>query len=46
MSQENVEIVRRSFEASEREGLDGYLRYFHPEIEWVATELRLPPTAL
>ncbi len=37
MSQENVEIVRRAFEAFEREGLDGYLRYLDPEIEWTPT---------
>jgi ketosteroid isomerase-like protein len=37
MSQENVEIVRRSVEAYSREGLDGYLRYLDPEIEWTST---------
>jgi ketosteroid isomerase-like protein len=38
MSQENVEVVRRSIEAYEREGLDGSLRYYDPEIEWTSTE--------
>ena len=38
MSRENVEIVRRALEAYQREGLDGYLRYFDPEIEWSTTD--------
>jgi ketosteroid isomerase-like protein len=38
MSQENVEAVRRALEAYEREGLDGYLRYLDPEIEWTSTD--------
>ena len=37
MSEENVEIVRRAIEAYGREGLDGVLRYYHPEIEWTST---------
>ena len=37
MSQENVEIVRRSLDAYQREGLDGYLRYLDPEVEWSTT---------
>jgi ketosteroid isomerase-like protein len=37
MSQENVEIVRRALDAYRREGLDGYLRYFDPAIEWTTT---------
>jgi ketosteroid isomerase-like protein len=37
MSQENVEIVRRALDAYGREGLDGYLRYFDPAIEWITT---------
>ena len=37
MSQENVEIVRVALEAFEREGLNGYLRYLDPEIEWTTT---------
>jgi ketosteroid isomerase-like protein len=41
MSEENVEIVRRAVEAYEREGLDGSMRYYAPEIEWTAT-----PTAI
>jgi ketosteroid isomerase-like protein len=38
MSEENVEIVRRALEAYDREGLDGYLRYLDPEIEWTTTD--------
>ena len=38
MSEENVEIVRRAVEAFEREGLDGSLRHYDPEIEWSTTE--------
>jgi ketosteroid isomerase-like protein len=38
MSRANVEIVRRAVEAYEREGLDGSLRYYDPEIEWTAAD--------
>jgi ketosteroid isomerase-like protein len=38
MSQENVEVVRRSLDAYRREALDGYLRYLDPEIEWITTD--------
>jgi ketosteroid isomerase-like protein len=31
MSQENVEIVRRAYEAFNRAGLDGLLEHFHPD---------------
>ncbi len=37
MSQEDVEVVRRSFDAYARDGLDGLLRYLDPEIEWTTT---------
>ena len=37
MSQENVEVVRRQFEAFER-GLDAVAEFWHPEIEWRAVE--------
>jgi uncharacterized protein len=37
MSRENVDAVRRALEAYGREGLDGYLRYLDPEIEWTST---------
>ena len=37
MSEENVEIVRRAVEAFEREGLEGSLRHYDPEIEWSTT---------
>jgi uncharacterized protein len=38
MSRENVEIVRRALEAYDSEGLDGYLRYLNPEVEWGTTD--------
>jgi ketosteroid isomerase-like protein len=38
MSQENVEIVRRQFEALERGGLDVVATFWHPNIEWRAIE--------
>ena len=37
MSQESVEVVRRAFDAYEREGLDGLMRYLDPKIEWITT---------
>lgn len=37
MSEENVEIVRCAIEAYGRQGLDGTLRYYDPEIEWTST---------
>ena len=37
MSEENVEVVRRAIEAYGREGLDGVLGYYDPEIEWTST---------
>jgi ketosteroid isomerase-like protein len=38
MSQENVEIVRRQFEAFQDGGLDDVAKYWHPDIEWRAVE--------
>jgi ketosteroid isomerase-like protein len=38
MSQENVEIVRRGFEAFNRGGLDAVLGFYDPEVEWVTTD--------
>jgi ketosteroid isomerase-like protein len=37
MSQENVEVMRRFFDAFERDGLDGLVCQLHPEIEWTTT---------
>lgn len=34
---EKIEVVRRAIEAYGREGLDGTLRYYDPEIEWTST---------
>ncbi len=34
MSQENVEVVRRAFEAFSRAGLDALLEYVHPDAEY------------
>jgi ketosteroid isomerase-like protein len=38
MSQENVEVVRRQFEALDDGGLDQAAKYWHPDIEWRAVE--------
>ncbi len=35
MSQQNVEIVRRTIEAFNREGVEAALAYMDPAIEWV-----------
>ena len=35
MSQEDVEIVRRSLDAFDREGIEGSLAYLDPQIEWL-----------
>jgi ketosteroid isomerase-like protein len=43
MSQENVEVVRRALEAYGREGLDGSLRYYHPEVELTSTAGYIEP---
>jgi ketosteroid isomerase-like protein len=34
MSQENVGVVRRAFEAWNRGDLDAWLETFHPKVEW------------
>ena len=36
MSQENVEIVRGSFEAWNRNDFDAWIQYFDPEVRWSA----------
>jgi ketosteroid isomerase-like protein len=38
MSQENVEVVRRQFQACRDGALDEAARYWHPDIEWRAIE--------
>jgi uncharacterized protein len=38
MSEENVEIVRRSFAAYDSGGLDALAEFWHPDIEWRAVE--------
>jgi ketosteroid isomerase-like protein len=38
MSQENVEVVRRSWDALNRGGLDAIEEFWHPDIEWRAAE--------
>jgi uncharacterized protein len=35
MSQENVEIMRRAYEAMNRDGLDAVVRFAHADIEFV-----------
>jgi ketosteroid isomerase-like protein len=37
MSKENVEIVRRAYEAFSQAGLDGLLEHFHPDAEYDIT---------
>ena len=37
MSQENIEVVRRSFDAWNRGDLAAYLGCFDPEVEWTTT---------
>jgi ketosteroid isomerase-like protein len=34
MSQKNVEVVRRTLDAFNRQGVEAALAYFDPEIEW------------
>ena len=34
MSRENVELVREAYDAYNREGITGILRYLDPEVEW------------
>jgi ketosteroid isomerase-like protein len=34
MSQENVEVVRRAYDAWNREDLDAFLSVVHPDAEW------------
>ena len=43
MSEENVDTIRQSFDAFERDGLEGTLRYLHPEIEWTTTAGYIEP---
>jgi ketosteroid isomerase-like protein len=38
MSHENVEVVRRQFDALEPGGLDEVAKFWHPNIEWRAIE--------
>jgi ketosteroid isomerase-like protein len=42
MSQENVEILRRAFDALNRSGVDGILPFLDPQIEWVSIPDFLP----
>lgn len=38
MSREDVEVVRASFDAFAQRGLDGYVEFLHPDIDWRAIE--------
>jgi uncharacterized protein len=38
MSKENVEVVRRSWEAFNRGGVDAMAEFWHPDIDWRAAE--------
>jgi ketosteroid isomerase-like protein len=46
MSQENVEVVRRQFEAFEHGGLEAVAEFWHPNIEWRAIEGALDDVGL
>jgi uncharacterized protein len=46
MSEENVEIVRRSYEAYDRGGLDAIAEFWHPDINWRAAEGALDDVGL
>jgi ketosteroid isomerase-like protein len=46
MSQENVELVRRLYPAYERDGLDGFAEFWHPDINWRAAEGALDDVGL
>ena len=37
MARENVDTVRRAYEALDREGVDALLEYFHPDLEYDIT---------
>jgi len=37
MSDQNVEVVGRAYDAFNRDGVDGYLEYLHPDVEFDAT---------
>ncbi len=41
MSRENVELAYRAYEAVERDGIEGFLEYVHPEAEWHSLVLQL-----
>ncbi len=34
MSQQNVEVARQAYDAYNREGIDGILRYLDPDVQW------------
>jgi ketosteroid isomerase-like protein len=46
MSQENVETLRRAYEAYNRGGLDGLAEFWHPDINWRAAEGALDDVGL
>jgi ketosteroid isomerase-like protein len=35
MSAENVQLLEEAMAALDSEGVDGFLRYLHPDIEWI-----------
>ena len=43
MSQENVELVREAFDAYARDGLEGMLPFYDPDIEWTTTASYIEP---
>ena len=46
MSEENVEIVRRAWEAWERGDWDPLYAFYHPDVVWDASALRGPITGV
>jgi ketosteroid isomerase-like protein len=46
MSREHVEVVGRAYEAFNRDGVDGFLEYLRPDVEFDATAANGPFAAM
>ena len=44
MSQENVEVTRRAYEALRRDDIEGFLAFVDPEVEWHSLVLEVEGT--
>jgi hypothetical protein len=44
MSQENVELAYRAYENLQRDDIEGFLSYVHPEAEWHSLVLQMEGT--